>query len=377
MPARQELVIKPMRIVYGVSGEGSGHSSRAKEMATHLVSRGHEVHIVSYDRGYRALQELLPATQISGLHIVSSDNKVSVMGTVVYNLRQLPAGISSIRRVRGLFRDFKPECIITDFEPVTAWMGWQRGIPLISLDNQHRMRYMHYEAPPGMRFDQRTTEILIRMMVPKPDVALATTFFQGPVKNDKSFLFPPILRSEFRSLRPHDGGYHLVYVTSNYDTLLETLRQFSGERFVVYGYNRLQVEDNLHFRSFSTMGFLEDLAGARSVIATAGFTLISEAMYLQKPYLAFPMQGQFEQQLNGLCLEQLGYGINAAKADTRTLSTFFSRVPEFVEALQHYSAGYSNDPDAASNAAICAKLDELLADNATLLREHHVRRTAL
>ena len=39
------------RIVYGVSGEGSGHSSRAREMAGHLVQRGHEVRMASYDRG--------------------------------------------------------------------------------------------------------------------------------------------------------------------------------------------------------------------------------------------------------------------------------------------------------------------------------------
>ena len=45
------------RIVYGVSGEGSGHSSRAREMLTHLVSAGHQVKVVSYDRGYRNLKD--------------------------------------------------------------------------------------------------------------------------------------------------------------------------------------------------------------------------------------------------------------------------------------------------------------------------------
>lgn len=365
-----------MRIIYGVSGEGSGHSSRAKEMATHLAAQGHELHIVSYDRGYRVLHDLFPATQITGLHIVSRDNRVSISRTLLHNLRLLPAGIRSIRRVRELFNEFKPGCVITDFEPMTAWIAGQRGIPLISLDNQHRMRYMHYEAPEHLRRDQRVTENIIRLMVPRPDVALATTFFQGPVKNDRTFLFPPILRSEVAALQPTDGGSHLVYVTNGYDTLIETLRQFSGERFVVYGYDREMIDDNLHFRSFSTMGFLQDLAAARSVIATAGFTLMSEAMYLQKPYLAFPMHGQFEQQLNGLCLAQLGYGMNAARADTRTLSEFLSRVPIFAEELQHYSAGYSNDPDAARNAAICAKLDELLANDAALLREFQSRRRA-
>ena len=43
------------RVLYGVSGEGSGHSSRALEIGRYLQSQGHEVHVVSYDRGLRNL----------------------------------------------------------------------------------------------------------------------------------------------------------------------------------------------------------------------------------------------------------------------------------------------------------------------------------
>lgn len=98
------------RIVYGVSGEGSGHSSRARELAAHLIDLGHEV-------------------------------------------------------------------------------------KLVSIDNQHRMRYVEADVPPGLA------------------------------------------------------------------------------------------------------GFLQDLASAKAVMATAGFTLISESLQLGKPYLAMPMDGQYEQQL--------------------------------------------------------------------------------
>src|SRR6185369_12152091 len=42
-------------------------------------------------------------------------------------------------------------------------------------------------------------------------------------------------------------------------------------------------------------GFLRDLSGAKAVIANAGFSLISEGLYLDKPYLAIPVKNQFEQ----------------------------------------------------------------------------------
>tara|TARA_R110001592_G_scaffold19190_2_gene78861 strand:+ start:98 stop:1198 length:1101 start_codon:yes stop_codon:yes gene_type:complete len=357
-----------MRIIYGVSGEGSGHSSRAKEMATHLLGAGHEILFVSYDRGYAVLHTQFPCRRIDGLRIISVDNKVSMLRTLVYNLRMLPAYYRSLQALRRVFNEFEPDIVISDFEPMCARLATARGLPLISLDNQHRMRFMDYDSPARLRRDRWVTEQVIRAMVPKPNVALATTFLQGPVKNSHTFLFPPILRSEVGRLRPSSQGYHLVYVTSEYDTLIDTLREFPEQRFVVYGYNRNESRDNLQFKEFSTAGFLDDLAGCESVIATAGFTLMSEAMFLQKPYLAFPMGGQFEQQLNAHCLEQLGFGLYGKRADRGTVQHFFEELPQYREALSHYPDGYTNNPDAPRNLQICNKLDDLLTNDGALLR---------
>lgn len=55
-------------IVYVVSGEGSGHSSRAREMIIHLEQLGHIVKVVSYDRGYRNLKNDFDVFETEGLH---------------------------------------------------------------------------------------------------------------------------------------------------------------------------------------------------------------------------------------------------------------------------------------------------------------------
>ena len=122
----------------------------------------------------------------------------------------------------------------------------------------------------------------------------------------------------------------------------------------------------LTFRPFSEDGFLHDLASAKAVIATAGFTLISEAFYLRKPYLALPMNGQFEQQLNGFQLEKLGYGVNMKKLRREKIGDFLYRLVEFEQRLQDYYAG--------DNSEIKAKLDELLANDGALARDFHQRR---
>jgi hypothetical protein len=50
-------------ILYGVNGEGSGHSSRAREVITHLQAQGHRVHVASFDRGYHNLKDDFDVTE--------------------------------------------------------------------------------------------------------------------------------------------------------------------------------------------------------------------------------------------------------------------------------------------------------------------------
>jgi len=355
------------KIVYGVSGEGSGHSSRAKEMLSHLVQAGHTVKAVSYDRGYRNLKDDFDVFETEGLHIASEDNKVSIVKTFTGNLRKLPEGHRKLQALRQeLFKEFKPDCVITDFEPMTAYLANHYDLPLITIDNQHRMRYMEYPCPAHLTKDRLITETVIRAMVPKPDVSLVTSFYFGAVKNPRTFIFPPILRSEVLALSPSQEGHILVYLTSGFESFIGMLKDFSRERFLVYGYDSSETDGNLTYKPFSKEGFLKDLASCKAVMATAGFTLITESLYLKKPYLAMPLRGQFEQELNGLLLEQLHYGMNSRKVNRETVGSFLYRLPDYEEHL----AGYR----AEDNSAICAKLDELLADGCAAAMDFHRQR---
>ncbi len=354
-------------IVYGVAGEGSGHSSRAREMAAHIVRQGHDLWLVSYDRGYRNLKDDFRVFETEGLTIASADNRVSLVKTFTENLKRLPEGHRRLQQLRQeLFHDFRPHCVITDFEPMTAYLANHYDLPLITIDNQHRMRYMQYDCPPGLEKDNVVTRTIIRAMVPSPDVSLVITFSFGPTTNDRTFLFSPILRQAVLEMRPTRGDHILVYVTSGYESLLDQLETLSRERFLVYGYDRDDRQGPCQYRPFSQQGFLDDLASTKGVIATAGFTLISEALFLKKPYCAFPMTGQFEQQLNATMLAQLGYGKNAQSLTAETIGDFLYRIPDYETQLSGYRQ--------SDNLAIQQKLDDLLADDAALARQFHEQR---
>lgn len=335
-------------------------------MGAYLQSRGHTIKMVSYDRGLRNLRDHFDVTETAGLHIANKDNRVSVSRTITENLAKLPEFRRSVGKIRReLFTKFKPDAVITDFEPLTAYLAWYGKVPLISLDNQHRMRYMEYPCPPRLTKDARLTGLVIRLMVPRPAVSLATTFCFGNLKNDHTFLFPPILRDDVRAITPSRGEHILVYLSFGFDSYLDRLRARTDQSYVVYGYDKTAQEGRLTYRPFSREGFLRDMATSKAVIATAGFTTLTEALYYRKPYLALPMKGQFEQQLNGFLVEHLGYGLNDGEGQPAILDDFLGNLGRFDEKLKDYRA--------EDNTAIEQKLDELLADDGFLLKKYYTR----
>ena len=115
------------------------------------------------------------------------------------------------------------------------------------------------------------------------------------------------------------------------------MTSFNREQFLVYGYDRNDQDGSIVYKHFGKVGFLEDLASCKAVIATAGFTLMTESFYLRKPYLALPMRGQFEQELNAFWMAKLNYGINVRRIRSEAVGNFFCRLPEFEEKLNDYS----------------------------------------
>lgn len=358
------------RIVYGVSGEGSGHSSRARVVLEHLTRNGHDIKVVTYDRGIRHLKSDFDVLETEGLHITSVNNRVAPLKTLLNNLQLLPNGRKKLQIIKkDLFKSFKPHAVITDFEPMSAYLANHYDLPLITIDNQHRLRYMHYQFPPRLKKDRKLTTHIIRAMVPKPDISLVTTFYFGELKNRRTFLFSPLLRSQVLELKPEKKNHILVYLTSGFESFIEMLKAFPRENFIIYGQGDLGTRGNLTFKAPSTNGFLNDLATCKGVMATAGFTLITESLHLRKPYLALPMAGQFEQAINAVFLEKLKYGVDLYDINPAGIGDFLYRLPEFEAEL-------ANRP-AFDNVPLLSCVDNLLANNAEQARLFHEQRKLL
>src|SRR5690348_5022501 len=135
-------------ILYGVNGEGSGHSTRAKVMITHLRGQGHNVHVASFDRGLRNLKSEFEVTEIYGLRLAYVANRVRYRKTIFGNLLKAPRAAKSIKQLTRLTEEWNIDLVVTDFEPLTCHLAHRIGLPVISIDNQHLLPRLKFPNPP-------------------------------------------------------------------------------------------------------------------------------------------------------------------------------------------------------------------------------------
>ena len=110
------------------------------------------------------------------------------------------------------------------------------------------------------------------------------------------------------------------------EKLIEILKKFSEQKFYVYGYDIDEEHGNCILKKRSTEGFLDNLANSRGVIASAGFSLISECLYFRKKMLLIPVAGQYEQIINSHYVEKLGMGIQANEFTEEALKKFLTEL---------------------------------------------------
>lgn len=339
-------------ILYGVNGEGSGHSTRAKEVITHLQQRGHNVHVVSFDRGLTNLQRDFEVTEIYGWRLEYLNNEVRYRRTIAKNLLGARRTVAAISRLKQLVDEQHIEIVITDFEPLSCHVAHRKHLPVISIDNQHFLTNTEVTYPKECRRDASAAKLVIKFMVPRAGAYLATSFFSATVTKPHTFLFPPILRESVLKARPTTGKHVLVYVTAPAPRLAQMLAGMNRE-FIAYGFNREGRQGNIVYKKPSGDGFLADLIAADAIIANAGFSLVTEALHLGKPYLAVPVEHQFEQIFNAYWLKKLGYGDYWEDLSRENIETFLSNLTSYRERLASYTR--------QGNGALLSKLDALIA----------------
>ena len=261
--------------------------------------------------------------EVFGLGFEIKDGRVLPLGTVLKNARQLKEMRSVNRKLYSEhFEPFKPDLVITDFEPFCARWARRNRIPFVSIDNEHLLTH----CKPGIRpadfwagFKART---VTRSYYWGAKAYVVLSFFDVPVRKSNVIVAPPVVRQPVMDMTPTEGDHIVVYSTAGQssDELADMLNSFGGQEFHLYGFDRTDTVGMCVFRPHSTEGFLADLAASKGVVASAGFSLISECIHFRKKLLVLPLEGQYEQLLNADYVEMLGLGIRSRQLDEQAIS---------------------------------------------------------
>ncbi len=318
------------KILYGVMGDAGGHVNRARIIANQMPE--HEFLFLGGGKVSRLARD---GHHVQKLPVVSThykSNSVDIAATAANALRVAGQWPSTLRKLRWLIRTFDPDLIITDYEYFTPIAAQQAGRFCLSLDHQHILTQCRYDPPPEQAFSRRLTSFVVKRFYSYAHHYLITSFFLlEPLDRRASEIFPALIREEVTQWAPATGSHVLVYQTSpTFHRLLPVLEAM-GTPFFVYGFGALPKRKNIEFRPYSDEGFLRDLATARYVIANGGHNVISEALYLGKPVLSFPILNAYEQFLNAYFLHKLGYGsyANTREPTARLLIGFENKLEYF------------------------------------------------
>src|ERR1041384_1204003 len=343
-----------MRILYGVVGEGMGHAIRSRVILDELVKH-HDVQVVVSGRAHDYLAkragEHLSVKKIWGFTIVTEDNEVRNFRTLLENVKGALTGgwPQNIKAYFEIADTFKPDVVISDFESWSYLYGVNHMLPVISVDNMQILNRCTHAAEilDGHEAAFQIAKGIVKAKVPGAYHYLISTFFYPPVRKRRTSLHPPILRPEILAAKPEPGGHLLVYQTYTTNDQLPELLKRTGIECRIYGLRRDLKEDlrdgNLVYKPFSEGGFIDDLRTARGVVASGGFTLMGEAVYLHRPMLAEPVAKHFEQILNARYLQKEGYGLHADSITEPKLREFIDRIPEFERNLSRYSQDGNTD----------------------------------
>ena len=352
------------KIVYSLSGQGRGHTSRVIAVSEELRQVGHEVVFCCGGTAREILEaegeRVLP---VPALRQAMHGNAIHLTQTFLCNWRTVLASRRIVAELADTFRAEHADLLITDFEAFSPHAARRIGLPVLSFNHQQVVTETVYDLPARHRFNAAFTSTVIRFIAPRdPQHVLLSSFFFPPLKRpERTTLVAPIIRPAVQAITPQHGDPVLVYYnqTQGAEDVLDVLRQVDAP-FIVYNFEppaNPAAYPNLTFKAPCLDGFLRDLAQSRAVICTAGFTLISEALFLGKPLLVVPNHGIFEQTLNALFLQREGLGeaVIGRPVTTRDVATFLDRAVAYRARMV--------DRDTCGNKAALACIERVLSKN--------------
>ncbi len=298
-----------MKLLYAIQGTGNGHLGRAMEIAPFLVDMAEVDFLISGTS--RELDFPYPFKyKFHGLSFYFGSR-----GGVDYL-----KSIGDLKLLK-LWKDIKTcpvenyDCIVNDFEPVSAWSAKRKKVPVVAVS--HQASFFSAKVP----LPRRRNKFFEYGM--KNWVAPASGYVGLHYKAYDDHVLPPIIRQELVKGTITDKGHVTVYLPSYADeTLIKCFNQVPNTSWQVFSKKTQKnyTSGNVTIHKIDKARYSESLLSCQGLLTGGGFQATSEALYLGKKLLAIPMFDQYEQKCNAAALQDIGVkiisGIDRKFADT-------------------------------------------------------------
>ena len=123
-------------------------------------------------------------------------------------------------------------------------------------------------------------------------------------------IFFPIIRDKIRNLRLTTSDEIIVYLpTYSPSNLIKIINKLTvKKRWTIFSLDAKKKEKifGVNVEPLSEDIFLKKFASCYGIVCAGGFATTSEAIFLGKPMIVVPVEGQIEQQFNAAALKQEG-----------------------------------------------------------------------
>ena len=300
-------------VFYGICGEGLGHFSRSVFLISELLKNDYRVEIFTSRRVVELCRHKFAGCEvhaIPGMRLHYQNNSIHLPKTTWNNCQAIMQGPQALSLMLKRSRQCRVIAVISDYEPLVSITGAMMRLPVIAFDHQQIASECQLDKGIANVFDIGLWRFSNATTYIRPRVRIITSFFHPPLRKKRAersrVLLPPVLRPEVLQQKTETGSHVLVYQTSRtMNNLKKILDLLPGEKRV-YGVNKeLSGQEE---KPFNEQCFIKDLATCRFAVVNGGHTTLTEAIYLGKPVICFPVKGQAEQEVNGYYISKLQYG---------------------------------------------------------------------
>ncbi|GMR13814.1 MAG: glycosyltransferase family protein [Gemmatimonadota bacterium] len=328
-----------MKCLFVVQGEGRGHMTQAIALRDRLENAGHEVCLamVGVSR-FRTLPDFFAErmgcpvkTFESPVLVTNRDEKgVSVTRTAIHSFLSLPRFTLSVLQIRREINRHDPDVVINFFDLMgsISFLLRLRRPRHVCVGHQFYFQHPDFVRPETSLLGNLALRLLTRCSAFRADLRLALSFRPGEPGRKGLRVVAPLLRSEILEAETHDGSHLVAYLLNpGYAEEIEDWH-LKNQGVVVHGFwdrpgaaAETVIGTGLTFHALDDRKFVRLLAGCRSLITTAGFESVCEAMYLGKPVLMVPTAGHVEQHYNATDAESAGSGVVSDRLDPGLLDS--------------------------------------------------------